>query len=134
MTKGNTPSFADLIEDAQRTPGTPGRGQDLTSPFGVRPPADHRVVDLGGDGDKVPGAADFDYEAHVDHFVLPSDKLAYEAVLNSILQAKAVLRYEDRSITKEGDCIVVICYLTYKPSPGREVRLRREADEGRRRG
>jgi hypothetical protein len=133
MTKG-PPTFADLIEEAQRTPGTPGRGHDLTNPFGGRAPADHRVVDLGGDGDQVPGAPDFDYEAHVDHFVLPSDKAAYEAVLNSILQAKAVLRYEDRSITKDGDCIVVICYLTYKPSARREGRLRREAEDERRRG
>jgi hypothetical protein len=132
MTKG-PPSFADLIEEAQRTPGAPGRGHDLTSPFGVPQPADHRVVDLGGAGDQVPGATDFDYEAHVDHFVLPRDKAGYESVLNSILQAKAVLRYEDRSITKEGDCIVVICYLTYKPSARREARLRREAENDRRR-
>ncbi len=132
MAKGNTPSFADLIEDAQRTPGAPGRGHDLTSPFGARQPADHRVVDLGGDGDQVPGGAEFDYAAHVDRFVLPTDKIEYEEVLNTILQAKAVLRYEDRSITKEGDAIVLICYLTYKPSARREARLRREADEERR--
>jgi hypothetical protein len=131
MSKG-PPSFADLIEEAQRTPAVPGRGHDLTSPFGGRQPSDHRIVELGGDGDQVPGAADFDYEAHVDHFVIPSDKAAYESVLNSILQAKAVLRYEDRSITKEGDCIVVICYLTYKPSARREARLRREAERDRR--
>jgi len=114
MAKGNTPSFADLIEDAQRTPGAPGRGHDLTSPFGARQPADHRVVELGGDGDRVPGAPAFEYSAHVNRFVIPGDEAAYQDVLNSILQAKAILRYEDRSITKEGDCIVIICFLTLK--------------------
>jgi len=133
MAKGNTPSFADLIEDAQRTPAGPVRGHDLTNPFGARQPSDHRVVDLDNGGDKVPGAADFDYEAHVSRFVIPGDETAYQDVLNSILQAKAVLRYEDRSITKDGDCVVVICYLTYKPSARREARLRREDEEERRR-
>ena len=133
MPKGSTPSFADLIEEAQRTPGHPGRGADLTNPFASRQPPDHRVVDLGGDDGQVPGAAEYDYEAHVDHFVLPGDKSGYEGVLNQILKGKAVLRYEDRSITKEGDCIVVICYLTYQPSARREARLRREAEDDRRR-
>lgn len=134
MAKGNTPSFADLIEEAQRTPEHGGRGTDLTNPFAPRPPSNHRVVDLSSDADQIPGAAEYDLEAHVDHFVLPADKGAYEEVLNKILGGKAFLRYEDRSITKDGDCIVVICHLTKKPSARREARLRREAEDDRRRG
>lgn len=130
MAKPDAPlSFADLIESAQKTPPrrvNPGTHDDLSSPFPSADPPDHRVVDLTDvDPEKIPGVAEYSYEAHVEHFCLPQDIVGYQNVLNKVLNAKAILRYEDRSLTKDGDCIIVICYLTYTANR-RAERLRRD--------
>ncbi len=79
--------------------------------------------DIGGlFGDGSPGRVAFepqpahagpahDFDAHVDVFSLPADRDEYQEVLNQILRGDAILRYEDRTFTKDGDFIVAICYL-----------------------
>jgi hypothetical protein len=130
------PTFAELIESAQKLPDplapTP---TDLSSPFTFTPPAaqqTHRVVDTSKDPEKIPGIAEFDYDAHVEHFVIPLQKAEYERALGLILNGKAIPRYEDRTFTKEGDYVIALCYLTYKRNPEREAaRVQREEDEER---
>ena len=112
------PSFADLIEQAQRTPKEGGLGVDVSSPFSVPVPDGHQLVNLDEEDPlKVPGVPQYNYEAHVEYYELPSDVKAYEATLNTVLNGNAILRFEDRHFTKEGDCVVIVNYLTYKPPP-----------------
>lgn len=112
------PSFANLIEEAQKTPAGGGLGIDVSSPFALPIPDDHQVVNLDNeDPAKVPGIPKYNYEAHVKFYQLPSDTQEYENTLNEILNGNAILRFEDRHFTKEGDCVVIINYLTYKPPP-----------------
>lgn len=113
------PSFAEIIEQAQKTPVNAGPlGTDVSSPFPLPLPDDHRVVDMDKDDPaKAPGVPVYDYTAHVKCFNLPQDIEKYETVLNEILNGHAILRFEDRHFTKEGDCVVVVNYLTYTPKP-----------------
>ena len=53
-----------------------------------------------------------DFDAHVKVFLLPTDAEDYEEVLNTILCGDGVLRYEEKTFTKEGDFMVAICWLT----------------------
>ena len=127
------PSFAELIEQAQRMPETGSLGTDVSSPFPLPIPAEHQVVDLD-DPEKVPGVPKYNYEAHVVHYTLPADCRAYEITLNEILNGHAVLRYEDRHFNKESDCIVVISYLTYVPPPARNEDEDEDEERRRQRG
>lgn len=97
---GDTPNFAELIEKAQAV------NTDIASPFPA--PGAGRVAFQPG---RVPGAPEFDFEAKVSVFTLPTDAGEYEDVLNMSLRGEAVIRYEDRTFTKEGDFIVAICYM-----------------------
>lgn len=117
MGKNDVPStFAEIIENAQRVPeGIVNRRADLSSPFSVPLPPDHRVVNMDDEPEKIQNVPMYDYKAHVEYLVLPKDIERYEGTLNEILNAEAILRYEEKSFTKEGDCIIVICYL--KPDP-----------------
>jgi hypothetical protein len=125
MGKSDAPGFAELIDQAQQLPTA--FGHDIANPFKAPLPPGDEVVNL--DEPKVPGVPKLDYQAHVEHFYIPKDATAYEQVLNKVLNAQAILRYEDRNFTKEGDCIVVICYLTYTPKKKTEFRLRRDEDD-----
>ena len=127
------PGFADLIEQAQRSPVpnkrlAPG---DLSSPFPMPLPADHRLVNNVDLPDKTPGVPQYDFEPHVEFFCIPKDARLYEEAMSRILNGKAVLRYEEKTFTKEGDFLIAICYLTYKPNPRRLAQERREEQEER---
>lgn len=116
-----TKGFAELIEDAQRAPtGAVSAPAEVTSPFAMPVPPDHRVVNEVDPG-KVPGAVEYDYEAHSEVLCLNQDeeRARYAEILNDCLNAKAILRYEDRNWTKEGDAMVLICWMTRKPKPVR---------------
>src|SRR6266511_2716129 len=101
------PTFAELIQSAQKLPDPlAARPTDLSSPFTFDPPAapeTHRLVDTSKDPEKIPGIAEFDYDAHVEHFVIPMQKAEYEQALGLILNGKAIPRYEDRTFNKDGD-------------------------------
>jgi hypothetical protein len=132
MGKNDVPaSFADLIESAQKEPPVRQvmRGTELSSPFGMSVPPEHRVVE--DDPRQIAGVPEFDYQAHVAHLVMPNDAAKYEAILNDTLAGKCILRKEDANFTKEGDYIVVVIYLTKLDRP-RRPNLRREENDYRR--
>jgi hypothetical protein len=117
MSKNDTPpSFAELIEDAQRTPTSDSLGVDISSPFPSVLPAEHVVRNMDEeDPAKIPGVPKYKYDAHVKFYELPGDIDQYQETLNEILNGHAILRFEERHFTKEGDCLVVVNYLTYTP-------------------
>jgi hypothetical protein len=63
------------------------------------------------------GGPDLDFEAHSEVYALPADREAYEDVMNQVLRGEAVMRYEDRTFTKEGDFMVALVYLTPRTRP-----------------
>ena len=93
--------FTAIIDKAQRIDkdmggifGTPGRV--------AFEPAPNRAA----------AGPELDWDAHCDVFCLPSDKDAYQEVLNLCLHGEATIRYEERTFTKDGDFMVAICYMT----------------------
>ncbi len=118
MAGSETESFAELIEKAQKAPAGAERAVgDAASPFPLPLPAGHRVVTDKDDPVKIPGAVEYDFQAHVKYFNIPNDADKYEDTVNMILSAGAVLRFEEKHFTKEGDFVIVLCYLTKKPKP-----------------
>lgn len=94
------PSFAEILEKAQAV------STDVAGPF-VAPGAGRVAFQPG----RVQGAPEFDFEARVAVYTLPTDSGEYEEVLNMSLRGAAVIRYEEKTFTKEGDFIVALCYL-----------------------
>ena len=98
MAGSESTDFGDVIEKAQR--GSPG---DVASPFAGR----EAFVPARGK----PGV-EYDFEAHIKVFAVPTDAADYEDVMNEILRGDAVLRYEEKTFTKDGDFLVAICWMT----------------------
>lgn len=121
--------FASVIDRAQRVPA-PGNGiaEEVTDLFERPTPSSHRVVD-NLDGAKVEGAVEYDYEAHIEYFAIPDSKEAYEQTLNKIMKAEALLRWEKSTFTKEGDFVIVICYLTPIPNKERTEKNRKVLED-----
>lgn len=129
MGKTDNPTFAEIIEQAQKTPErSRTRGSELSSPFGVALPPDHRVVD--DDPRQINGVPQYDYEVHVEFLVLPKDTDGYTRILNEAASGKCVIRSEDKTFTKEGEFIVVVQYMTKLERPRRANRRREEDDFG----
>lgn len=101
--------FGDVIARAQRV--TPG---DVASPFAGR----EAFVPARGK----PGA-EFDFDAHIKVFAMPADAVDYEDVMNLVLRGDAVLRYEEKTFTKDGDFLVAICWLTPRPQAAQAVNV-----------
>lgn len=100
------PNFAQLIEKAQAV------STDVASPFPA--PGAGRVAFQPG---RVPGVAEHQYEAKVEVFNLPTDSGEYEEVLNMMLRAEAIPRFEERTFDKDGNFLVAICYLVPRAQP-----------------
>ena len=98
--------FTDVVERAQRVSG------DLGGLFAQNGPG--RVA-FEPRGNRV--GPELDYEAHAVVFALPADCGEYEDVMNQILRGEAIVRYEDRTFTKEGDFMVAMVYLTPRARP-----------------
>lgn len=98
MAGPDSTDFGDVIEKAQRlTAGdvaSPFAGQTAFVPAGAKP------------------GAEYEFEAHIKLFAIPADAADYEDVMNLILSGDAVLRYEEKTFTKDGDFMVAICWLT----------------------
>jgi len=95
--------FTDVIERAQRVSG------DLSGMFGS-PNGPGRVA-FEPRANRAAGP-DLDFDAHCEVFALPADKEAYVDVLNQVLRGEAIIRYEDRTFSKEGDFMVAMVYMT----------------------
>lgn len=119
--------FAAAIEEAQRVPQaslqTP---PDLASPFSMPTPKGHRVVD-GDEPGKVPGGVEHDYEHHSKVLNLCDDGecAEYDEIMNQCLNGTAILRKESETFTKDGDHLVAVKWMTYKPKEKKP-----EDDEG----
>lgn len=118
------PSFAELIEKAQATP--PGKRLDVANPLQGRMANGDPVVNLDNmKSARIPGNSEYDFEAHVEFLCFPGGdgegekggEKAYERILNMALKGEAIIRSEDKTFDKNGDFLVVIQYLTYKPKP-----------------
>lgn len=127
MGKNETLSFAEIIENAQKTPErAKTRGAEMSSPFSMALPPDHRVVE--DDPRQINGVPEFDYQVHVKYIVLPTGVADYEQILNDAASGKCVIRKEETTFTKEGDYIVVVQYMTKLDRPRRANRRREEGD------
>lgn len=98
MAGPDSTDFGDVIEKAQRV--TAG---DVASPFAGR---DAFVPARGKPG------VEYEFEAHIKVFAMPADAGDYEDVMNEILRGDAVLRYEEKTFTKDGDFLVAMCWMT----------------------
>ena len=101
--------FADVIEKAQKI----GNSKDLGSLFNVQTGPGRVAFEPRGNR----AGPDQDFEAHSEVFALPADRDAYEDVMNQVLRGEAIMRYEDRTFTKEGDFMVALVYLTPRARP-----------------
>jgi hypothetical protein len=99
--------FADVIEKAQKV------SNDLGSLFGAQNGPGRVAFEQRGN--RV--GPEMDFEAHSEVFALPADKDGYEDVMNQVLRGEAVMRYEDRTFSKEGDFMVALVYLTPRARP-----------------
>jgi len=96
--------FADVVERAQRVSG------DISSMFGSQNGPGRVAFEPRGNR----AGPELDYEAHSAVFALPADCDAYEDVMNQVLRGEAIMRYEDRTFSKEGDFMVALVYLTQR--------------------
>lgn len=129
------PSFAEVIEKAQELPRRPAGSApaEVSSPFEMPIPPDHRVVDDVANPNKIPGLAEYDYSNHVEYFVIPRDEEKYQAVRDKIAAGEAILAWEERTFDKEGQFLIVTCYMTRRVNQAAAARRRRE-DEAEKRG
>jgi hypothetical protein len=97
-------NFADVVEKAQKVSGDIG---------GLFSNASRVAFEARGNR----GGPEQDYEAHSKVFALPADCDDYEDVMNQVLRGEAIMRYEDRTFTKEGDFMVALVYLTPRARP-----------------
>lgn len=120
-------SFKDIIEAAQALPDpNAGQGHDVSSPFERPLPGSHRVKSIPDGGQVAPN---FDYQAHVAFYSIPKQADEYEETLNLILNGEAILRYEEKTFSKEGDFLVTVCYLTAKKKAPGEKKANDDDDE-----
>jgi len=127
----NDLSFATLVENAQRTPK---HGEvhvpDVSNPFSVPLPSDHRIVDTTNDGISDRRVV-YDYNHHTEVFCIPGDEAAYDAIQDKFMEGNAIPRYEERCFTKEGEFMVLVTYLTRKEnvSKTKEIAKKERAEE-----
>jgi len=132
-------SFADAINRASKRPDPSNQGanQGLPNLFGDFPiPKDELVID----NEKAPEKADsalmkgiprYRLRAHFRRFIMGTisiptgahefdvethdDSAEYEALLNDMIEAKAIPRWEDRTTLKDGTVIIAVSYLSVLP-------------------
>lgn len=129
----NMDSFANNINRASEVPDDRNGGANIDLPqlFGDFPvPDGERVVSDVRSSESVQGVPTYNFTAHFRRFIMgqvevgrengvveytqQDDSAAYEALLNDMLQGKAILRFEERQTLKEGTFVVSVCYLTPK--------------------
>lgn len=138
-------SFAEALDRAQRTPNAKNQGanQDLPNLFtGFPTPEGESLVDnvpapaaRGKDAnDIIKGIPRYRLKAHLRRFIVGTlvtqvgsgksaeyitedrdDSAEYEALMDDMLSGKAVPRFEERNILKDGTLIIVVSYLAVLP-------------------
>jgi hypothetical protein len=140
----NDKSFADAIEQAQRTPNSTGFGanQDLPNLFTSFPiPPGEALIDNLPPSFKqnesntfIKGIPRYRLKARIQRFIIGTiviqvgrgkdaeyitedhdDAEAYETLMNTMLEGKSILRFEERRVLNEGTVIIVVSYLEVLP-------------------
>lgn len=143
-------SFADAIDRAQRTPNAKNQGanHDLPNLFtGFPTPEGETVVDneplpaRNKDANAViKGIPRYRLKAHIRRFIIGTivtrvgegkdieyiseerdDSAEYEALMDDMLSGKAVPRFEERNILKDGALVIVVSYLAVLPKKGEDA-------------
>jgi hypothetical protein len=138
-------SFADALNRAGRRPDISQQGANHALPnlFGDFPiPKNELVIDDEKasegpqDGTLIHGVPRYRFRAHFRRFIMGTisiptgahefdveahdDTAEYEALLNEMLSAKAVPRWEDRTTLKDGTVIIAVSYLSVLPKKENE--------------
>lgn len=127
-------SFVDALEEAQKRPEPSDGFGGVLSPFDRIPDGD-KVVDTN----EVPKAkpVKFPYKATLKKFHIGyEDQVGineYEDIINTSLRGDIIIRFEERTITKEGDLIIVLSYLTPFEDPAKkEQEVQKKEEEAER--
>ena len=140
MGKSDNESIAASLRRATEAPDDTGGASaplpQLFNPFPIPPGAD--VVDdeppPNNDKRRVGGVTKYKMEAHIRRFIMGQetvgtndrgqpetaerdDSQEYEALLNQLLNAEGVLRWEEKQHLRDGTLVISVCYLTKKDEP-----------------
>jgi hypothetical protein len=135
---GEVESFARSIDRHRELPDDTGQGAnaDLPQLFGrdFPIPTGESVIDNlpqargRSGGTSLFNFPDYNFTAHLKRFYMSStaatpdemgnveysecdDSAAYEDLLNRMLTGKAIPRWEDRTVLKDGTMIITVCYM-----------------------
>lgn len=114
MAPSNKETFTELLEQAQKLPEIDSDLSGSMSPFANPLPPGDRVVNDLPDVEPVK-APKYPYRAHIKKFVIDSDEEAnaeYEDIINEALRGEIIIRFEERTFTKEGDVIILMSWMT----------------------
>ena len=143
MPKNDTPpSFAELIEEAQNAPdllGAPPPGE-LSSPFGTPLPPGHRIIDTSRDETRLESPTV--HHAHyskVYNLCNQAESAEYDEqhglIANSPHLDKATknkpmltLRKDETHVTKDGDWLALLQWVSSYPSTTRKRRVENPED------
>ncbi len=118
-------SFPEILEEANRLPES--NIYEILSPFSNPLPKGEKLVSLEQDYVEAKKAPKYNYKAHLRRYVISDDETqitAYEGIINQALSGDIIIRFEERSITKDGDVIILLSWLEPLPEPkksGNEV-------------
>lgn len=104
--------FPDILEEAQRVPSI---DEDIVrSPFDRPLPRGDRYESKVIEPKPQPK---YEYTARIQRFVIgiaQDDSADYETVINQALSGEIIVRYEERTFSKEGDVIIVLSWMVPK--------------------
>jgi len=128
-------SFASIVNRAAEVPEDTGQGGasvELPRLFGNFPiPAGEEVVTDEKQPGAISGLPAYNFTAHFKRFIMgqiqigftheggaeyaeQDDSAAYEALLNDVLEGKAIIRFEEKQTLKDGTFVISVCYFITK--------------------
>lgn len=142
MSKNSNESFASIIQRASELPDDTGFGANVDIPqlFAQFPvPPGEKIIDNLPEPDikNVQGVPKYNFRAHLKRFIIgqievgrdergnpqftsQDDSTQYEELMNDILDAAAILRWEERTTLRDGTMVIAVSYLTPKPKSNRK--------------
>lgn len=131
---GDNESFAQTINRASELPDDRGEGASLDLPtlFDFPIPKGEHVVTDEPDPKNIQGIPKYKFKAKLGRFIVGSvtegfgpesttttydDSAAYEALMNEILEGRAVLRWEERHVLKDGTIVLAMSWLVKQDPP-----------------
>ncbi len=113
-------TFTEILEAVSKRPEREEDLVELVSPWAGFPAGD-KYEDTTNTVEPIK-APKFEYKAYLRKFFIGADDDAitdYENIINRALSGEVVVRFEERTITKEGDVIILMSWLEpiKKPAP-----------------